>query len=42
VRRGKEPRAVKLTVTGAKFLALELGVNCDYRFLYTAGGEPAE
>jgi hypothetical protein len=25
LRRGKEPRAVKLTVTGAKFLALELG-----------------
>jgi|HubBroStandDraft_6_1064221.scaffolds.fasta_scaffold155331_4 DNA-binding transcriptional ArsR family regulator len=33
LRRGKEPRAVKLTVTGAKFLTLELGVNCDYRFL---------
>ena len=33
LRRGKEPRAVKLTVTGAKFLALELSVNCDYRFL---------
>jgi hypothetical protein len=31
LRRGKEPRAVKLTVTGAEFLALELGVNCDYR-----------
>jgi hypothetical protein len=31
LRRGKEPRAVKLTVTGAKFLALELGVNCDSR-----------
>ena len=28
LRRGKEPRAVKLTGTGAKFLAVELGVNC--------------
>jgi hypothetical protein len=28
--RGEEPRAVKLTGTGAKFLALELAVNCDY------------
>ena len=31
LRRGKEPRAVKLTVTGEKFLALELGGNCDDR-----------
>ena len=27
LRRGNEPRAVKLTVTGAKFLELELGVR---------------
>jgi DNA-binding transcriptional ArsR family regulator len=29
LRRGKEHRAVTLTVTGAKFLALELGVKPD-------------
>jgi hypothetical protein len=33
LRRSNEPSAVELTVTGAKFLALELGVNCDDRFL---------